>query len=114
MVNRNKKVNYVNQISIDFVKAVKELNDLDWTYKNNGVSFFNLRNDDNVFCSRFEKDKWFVLTRVLENGVYAGYQWSSYPNHQSLLITIRAFFEEGPWFETLNWNKIKWESNFSI
>ncbi len=112
MVNRNKHVHYTDQVSIDYPKAESEIASLDWTFKDNGISIFNLRNDDNIFCSRLQDDRWLVLTRVLENNIYAGYQWSSYPNHQSLLNTIRVFFEEGSWFERLEWTKIKWESNF--
>jgi hypothetical protein len=114
LVNRNRKVKYVNQVSIDFTKAVKELNDLDWTYKDNGISIFNLRNDQNIFCSRLKTDKWLVLTRVMKGGVYTGYQWASYPDHESLINTIRLFFEEVDWLASLHYDMIKWESDFSI
>ncbi len=113
MVNRNKNVSYVDQVSIDYIEAVKELNDLDWTYKNNGISFFNLKNGDNVFCNRQGENKWFVLTRVMKDGVYTGYQWASYPDHESLINTIRLFFEDGDWFHSLHWDMIKWKSDFS-
>jgi len=113
MSNRNKKVYGPNMPSIDYQKAVSEINGMDPTYKNNGISIFNLRVDDNIFCSRLKEDKWFVLTRILENNVYTGCQWASYSDHQSLLNVIRIFFEEDNWFDMLKWKKIKWEDDFS-
>jgi len=54
-----------------------------------------------------------LLTAVLENNVYNGYQWSSYTNSQRLLNTLKAFFDEAFWFGTLEWTKIKWETEVS-
>jgi len=110
MINRNKKVSYNKQASIDFVKAVNELKSLDWTYQNNGISFINLKNTDGLFCSKIKDNKWLVLTAVLDNGVYHGYQWASYPNTRSLIHTVKLFFEETTWFYTQSWNRIKYES----
>lgn len=111
MINRTKCVYYPEQVTIDLLTAINELNGIDWTWKNNGISFINLKNDDNIFCHRLERDKWFVATKV-KDGDYSGYQWISYPDHESLINTIRLFFEDLSWFDVLNWNMVRWESYF--
>ena len=63
LINRNKTVPFRDQSSIDYAKAESEIQSLDWTFKDNGISIFNLRIDDDIFCSRIGKDRWFVLTR---------------------------------------------------
>ena len=108
--NRNNCVSYTDHVPIDLVKATNELNGMDWTWKNNGITFINLKNDDDIFCHRLKENKWFVATRVMKDDVYTGLHWVAYPDHESLINTIRLFFEEVAWFEMLDWNIIKWEN----
>lgn len=110
LVNRNHHVGYLSHAPINYPKAESEIASLDWTYQKNGISIFNTKTNENIFSSRLKEDRWFVLTAVLENNVYKGYQWSSYPNTKRLLSTLRAFFDEMFWFDTLDWTKIKWET----
>jgi hypothetical protein len=112
MVNRNKRVRYRDQVQINFAKAVNELKSLDYTYRENGISFINLKDNSNLFCSRMKAEKWFVQTPVLIDGIYNGYQWTSYPDTESMIHTVRLFFEEVSWFRTLDWKAIKWKSDF--
>jgi hypothetical protein len=112
MINRNKRIRYGDQVQIDFVKAVNELKSLDHTYQENGISFINLKTNENLFCSKMQKDKWFILTPLLNNGVYQGYQWTSYPHTESLINTTRLFFEEMNWLHSQDWKAIKWKSDF--
>lgn len=113
MINRNKRVNYYDFVSIDFLKAANELSNLDWSYKKNGISFFNWKKDDNIWCHRMDENMWLVLTAVKKNGIYTGYQWYSYPDNESLMNTIRLFFEELNWFASLGWETIKWKNDFN-
>ena len=112
MDNRNKSVFYNQCAQIELPKAIAELNGMDWTYVKNGISFINLNNDDGIFGHRVEQNKWHITSPVKENGEYYGYQWSSCTDHESLLHTMRLFFEESSWFETQRWNKILWENDF--
>jgi hypothetical protein len=114
MINRNKRVRYRDQVPIDFVKAVSELKNLDHMYRENGISFINLKDNSNLFCSRMREDKWCVQTPVLIDGVYKGYQWTSYPDTDSMINTVRLFFEELDWMNTQDWQSIRWKSDFSI
>lgn len=74
LANRNRHVYYPWHESIDYQKAESEISSLNWTYRQNGISILNASTNENIFCSRLQDDKWFVLTAVLENNVYEGFQ----------------------------------------
>ena len=112
MLNRHKKVFYDAHEKIDFNRAVNELKSLDWTYAKNGISFINNKTDDSIFCHRLGKEKWLVTTPIKSKGVWTGYQWISYPDIDSIINTLKLYFEEIPWFHILSWKKVKWMSDF--
>ena len=112
MLNRHKKVFYDAHAKTDFRKAIIELKGLDWTYAKNGISFINNKTDECFFCHRLGNEKWLVTTPIKSDGGWTGYEWVSYPNIDSIIYTLKLYFEENPWFHTLSWQRVKWTSDF--
>lgn len=114
LVNRKSKISLEKQTPIDYPKAESETLSLDWTFFDNGISIFNLNLEESVFCSRMRQDKWLVQTRVVENGEYTGYQWTSNPNTEELLQMLKVFFSQGQWYARLSWYKVRWETESKV
>jgi hypothetical protein len=112
MLNRHKKVFYDAHTKIDFQTAKNELKGLDWTYTKNGISFYNNKKDESLFCHRLQKEKWLVATPIKVGVCWTGYEWVASPGIDSIIYTLRLFFEETPWFHTLSWQRTKWSSDY--
>jgi len=90
-------------VNIDFLKAMSELEKLDWAYKDNFIGFENYKNGDSVQFVRLDKDKWYCDIPILIDGKWDGYCWKAYTDSVTLSNMLRLFFEEVPWFEMLSW-----------
>ena len=112
MHNRKKIVYYNEHKKIDFHLAVDELKSLGCTLWQNGISIYNNKTDQSIFCHRLVEDKWLVFTPIKTDGIWSGYEWVSYPDTASLINVLKLYFEETPWFNTLTWKQVKWTSDF--
>jgi hypothetical protein len=103
MNNNVKKVSQKQNMQIDFIKAVNEMNELDWNYENNFIGFDNLSKHECVQFIRQGQDKWYAEVPIKHGMKWDGYAWCSYTDSKTVTNLLRLFFEEVPWFGMLSW-----------
>jgi len=103
MDNRIRKVSQKQNVQIDFIKAVSEMNSLDYTYENNFIGFDNLSKHECVQFIREGQDKWYAEVPIKHGMKWDGYAWCSYTDSKTVTNLLRLFFEEVPWFGMLSW-----------
>ena len=103
MDNRIRKVSQKQNVQIDFIKAVSEMNSLDYTYENNFIGFDNLSKHECVQFIREGQDKWYAEVPIKHGIKWDGYAWCSYTDSKTVTDLLRLFFEEVPWFGMLSW-----------
>ncbi|NQV39922.1 MAG: hypothetical protein HQ505_05210 [Nitrosopumilus sp.] len=89
--------------SIDFLSATSEILLLDWDYSPNYIGFTNNKTKENIQFSCVGPDEWYVEILIKNNGNWEGYVWCCYSEFQAIEYTLKLFFEEVPWTETLPW-----------
>ena len=103
MNNANKTVCSKDHIHIDFLKAMSEMKNLDWEYKNNYIGFDNKKTKEYVQFIRLGQDKWYADIPINGGKNWDGYTWSCYSDSKTIVSMMRLFFEELPWFGMLSW-----------
>ena len=103
MQNPDKVVESKDQIHIDFLKAMPEMNNLDFTFERNYIGFENKRTNECVQFIRKEQDKWYAEVPILHGKDWDGYAWCSYSDSKTITNMLRLFFEEVLWFGMLSW-----------
>ena len=89
-------------ISIDFLKAMSEMEKLDWE-KPNHIGFKNHRTEETVQFIRKGKNNWYADIPIKNNGEWKGYCWGAYSDNKTISNMMRLFFEEVEWFGMLEW-----------
>jgi len=103
MDNKTKVVKQKQHVQIDFLKAVSEMNKMNWNYKMNFIGFDNKAKHECVQFIRQGIDKWYAEVPINFGYKWEGYAWCSYSNSQKITEMVKLFFEEVPWFGMLSW-----------
>jgi len=103
MHNIDKTVESKEKIHIDFLKAMNEMEKIDWKYVRNYIGFTNERTEECIQFVRVEKDKWYAEALIGHGKDWKGYVWYNYSNSKTLVNMLRLFFEEVSWFGMLSW-----------
>jgi len=107
--NRNKLVKSSNNIHIDFLKAMSEMEKLDWTFSPNYIGFENKKKDELVQFIRLEQNMWYAEIPINSGVNWDGYLWGTYSDNKTISDMLRLFFEETPWFGILNWKMSRYQ-----
>ncbi len=112
--NRNESIgnNYDNNgnrltISIDFLKAMSEMESIDWTFSENFIGFENETKRECVQFIRLNKDRWYVENIINVGKDWEGYYWISESYNKTISDMMKLFFEEMPWFGMLEWKLLR-------
>ena len=100
--NYREIVNKKDFTSIDFLKAMYEMEKLNWK-KFNHIGFINHRTEECVQFIREGKNEWYADVPIIINGEWNGYSWSAYSDNKTIANMLRLFFEEVEWFGMLSW-----------
>ena len=103
MLDTVKYVNSKDKIHIDFLKAMHEMENLDWEYTKNFIGFSNERTGECVQFVRLGQDKWYAEVPIMHGRGWNGYVWSDNSDSKTIGNMVRLFFEEMPWFGILSW-----------
>ena len=103
MQNPTKVVKSKDNISIDFLKATSEMNDLDWNYERNYIGFTNNKKSECVQFIRQGEKKWYAEVPIKSGKGWDGYAWCGYSDTETITNMLRLFFEEVSWFGMLSW-----------
>lgn len=101
--NRNETVLSKVHTHIDFLKAMSEMENLDWTFQNNHIGFVNNRTNECVQFVRLAENLWYVENVIYNGTEWEGYFWKSEADNKTVSAMMRLFFEEMSWFGILNW-----------
>lgn len=96
-------INPQENVPINFLKAMNEMEKLDWRYEYNFVGFENHKNGGIVQFIRQGKDKWYCEIPIRVNGKWDGYSWAAYSDSKTVTNMLRLFFEEVSWSGMLSW-----------
>ena len=102
MHNTTKVVESKNQIHIDFLKAMAEMNSLDWIF-DNWIGFVNQRTKENIQFIRTKQDYWYAEFLIGSGKEWDGYLWHCYSESKPIIDMLGQFFEETTWFGMLPW-----------
>ncbi len=103
MDNRDKTVYGKEHAQIDFLNAMNELENLDWNYENNYITFVNNKTEECVQFLRKSKNNWYAEVPINDGPNWDGYTWSCDIESKPIMDMLRLYFEEVPWFGMLSW-----------
>jgi hypothetical protein len=101
--DRNESVCSKDHIHADFLKAMAEMEKLDWTFSHNHIGFVNNRTGGCVQFVRLAEDLWYAENLINHGKNWDGYFWKTEADSNKVSDMMRLFFEEVPWFGMLNW-----------
>ena len=94
---------YVNNTPVDFLKAMSEMESLDYKFDRNFIGFVNEKTKECIQFIRREEDEWYVESVIGYGKGWDGYCWCTHSKTQKITDMIRLFFEEVPWFGMISW-----------
>jgi len=100
--NDSEIIGHDKWVSIDFLKAMSEMEKLDCE-KPNHIGFKNHRTEETVQFIRKGKNNWYADIPIKNNGEWKGYCWGAYSDNKTISNMMRLFFEEVEWFGMLEW-----------
>ena len=100
--NGSELIGHRNWVSIDFLKAMSEMEKLNWN-ESNHIGFENHRTHENVQFIRKGKNYWYADVPIIIDGKWDGYCWGAYSDNKTISNMMRLFFEEVEWFGMLSW-----------
>jgi len=101
--NRDEIVKSRDNIHIDFLKAMSEMEKLDWTFSPNFIGFKDKRKNEMVQFIRLGHNKWYADIPINSGKNWDGYVWGACSDNKTISEILRLFFEEMPWFGMLDW-----------
>ena len=106
--NGSEIILYKELVSIDFFKAMSEMENLNWKL-DNYVGFENQRTRDYVQFIREGKNEWYADIPIDDRKNWKGYCWSAYGDNKTISNMLRLYFEEVDWFGMLRWKMRRFE-----
>jgi hypothetical protein len=103
MNNKGKSIDSKHNIPIDFLKAMSEMESLDWKFEDNFIGFVNRKTNECLQFRRRENDVWYSEVVIGHGYGWDGYCWCTYSKSNKITDMLRLFFEEVPWFGMLSW-----------
>ena len=100
--NGSKTVESEDMVHIDFIKAMSEMENLNWNEFNH-IGFENHRTNENVQFIRKGKNNWYADVPIIIDGKWDGYCWGAYSDNKTISNMMRLFFEEVEWVGMLSW-----------
>jgi len=108
--NGSEVIEHDKLVSIDFLKAMSEMEKLDWN-KFNHIGFVNHNIRETVQFIRKGKNNWYVDVPIDVGVNWDGYVWSAYSDNKTISNMMRLFFEEVEWFRMLKWKMRRIKQN---
>lgn len=94
---------YVDKTPIDFLKAMSEMQCLDYKFDDNFIGFVNEKTKECLQFIRKDKDEWYAEVVIGYGKGWDGYCWCAHSKTHKITDMVRLFFEEVPWFGMLSW-----------
>lgn len=88
-------------VPTDFQRANSEISSLGHGWYHHFIGFRNNRTAELVQFSHYEEGKWYADVPIYHGTGWEGYVWGCRTDMKSVLNTAGLFFEELPWFDSL-------------
>lgn len=98
-----KDISSDNNVTIDFIGAMNEMKNIDYTFDKNFIGFKNQNNNELVQFIRLGEDSWYADIPINSGVNWDGYYWAGYGNTIEIAGMLKLFFEEVPWFDSISW-----------
>jgi len=92
-----------SNITIDFIGAMNEMKNIDYTFDKNFIGFKNQNNNELVQFIRIQENYWYADVPINAGYNWDGYYWAGYGNTVEIAKMLKLFFEEIPWFNSISW-----------
>ena len=109
MHNIHKTVKNEDHIHIDFLKAMSEMENLDFKCDDSFIGFVNQKTNECVQFRRKTKDDWYAEVPIRWGTGWDGYAWCCYSESKPIIDMLRLYFEEVPWFGMLSWKMMRFK-----
>ena len=96
-----------DNIKIDFSKAVIEMEKIDWNVEYHHIGFVNKRTNSCLQFVRLDKDEWHADVPIQDERGWIGYIWNCDANTKNVISTLKLFFEEARWFDSLDFVMVR-------
>jgi hypothetical protein len=83
-------------VSIDYVRAISEMEKLDWTFTHNHIGFTNKRKWITIQFVKLGSDKWYVEELINSGVKWDGYLWYAETDSKHLYDMLWRFYHEEP------------------
>jgi len=100
--NGNDIIEAKDCVLIDFIKAMNEMENLNWNLFNH-IGFVNNKRNENLQFIREGFDNWYADVPIKNGKKWEGYYWAAYGDSKNVSVMMRLFFEEVEWFGMLKW-----------
>ena len=100
--NGNDIIESKDCVQIDFIKAMNEMENLNWKLFNH-IGFVNHKTNENLQFIREGFDNWYADVPINDEKNWEGYCWGAYSDNKTISNMMRLFFEEVEWFGILEW-----------
>jgi len=100
--NGNDIIEAKDCVLIDFIKAMNEMENLNWKLFNH-IGFVNHKRNENLQFIREGKNNWYADVPIDNEANWGGYCWGAYSDNKTISNMMRLFFEEVEWFGMLDW-----------
>ena len=107
--NGNEIVHNEKLVHIDFIKAMSEMENLNWKLFNY-IGFRNHKTNDFVQFIRQGQNRWYADVPIDDGVNWEGYCWTAYGDNKTISNMMRLFFEEVEWFGMLGWKMRRFEN----
>jgi len=108
--NGSEIIGHPKRVSIDFLKAMSEMEKQAWN-EDNHIGFENHRTNEIVQFIRKAKNNWYadvpIKSNVKSNNRLC---WGAYSDSKTISNIMRLFFEEVEWFGMINWKLMSWRT----
>ena len=106
--NGTEIIGHPKHVSIDFLKAMSEMEKQDWKVDNH-IGFENNRTNETVQFIRKEENNWYADVPIRSNEKSnSRCCWGAYTDNKTISNMMRLFFEEVEWFGMINWKLMSW------
>jgi len=108
--NGNDIIEAKDCVLIDFIKAMNEMENLNWNLFNH-IGFVNHKRNENLQFIREGFDNWYADVPIDDGVNWGGYCWGAYSDNKTISNMMRLFFEEVEWFGMLEWKMRRVKQN---
>lgn len=105
--DRHESISSSQNMHIDYVNAISEMENLDWTFVYNHIGFVNKRKAITIQFVKLDSEKWYVEELINSGVTWDGYVWYAETDNSHLYDLLWWFYHEEPFAMAVPGWKVK-------